>query len=150
LASYLGPEIEDLPLDEPIPAWILDREVDPATFARSLGYRQTIVTWARARGQALPLRAMVREFGGYGARIVVGTPEQAADSIEEWYRSGAADGFNLMIDEFPRGLETVVDHLVPILRAKGIFHHEYEDTTLRGRFRARAGLRPGVHERTSA
>jgi hypothetical protein len=54
-----------------------------------------------------------------------------------WYRTGAADGFNLMIDEFPRGLETVVDELVPVLQQRGVFHREYEDTTLRGRFAAR-------------
>jgi len=69
---------------------------------------------------------------------VVGTPEQAADTIEDWYRSRAADGINLMIDEFPRGLETVVDHLVPILQERGVFHREYEHATLRGRLAARA------------
>jgi alkanesulfonate monooxygenase SsuD/methylene tetrahydromethanopterin reductase-like flavin-dependent oxidoreductase (luciferase family) len=31
-------------------------------------------------------------------RLAVGTPEQLADTIEDWFRSGAVDGFNLMPD----------------------------------------------------
>ncbi|MEK6345783.1 MAG: NtaA/DmoA family FMN-dependent monooxygenase [Curtobacterium sp.] len=135
LGTHLDADLTGLDPDAPVPAWILDREVDPATYGPSLGYHETVVRWVRSHNTSL--RDVLRGFGGYGARIVVGTPEQAADTIEEWYRTGAADGFNLMIDEFPRGLETVVDELVPILQQRGVFHREYEDTTLRGRFAAR-------------
>ncbi|MFJ3383136.1 MULTISPECIES: NtaA/DmoA family FMN-dependent monooxygenase [unclassified Curtobacterium] len=136
LGTHLDADLSDLPLDAPIPAWILDRQVDPVTYGPSLGYHETVVRWVRAHNTTL--RDVLRGFGGYGARIVVGTPEQAADTIEDWYRSRAADGINLMIDEFPRGLETVVDELVPILQERGVFHREYEHTTLRGRLAARA------------
>lgn len=118
-----------------MPADVIDHEIDPATYGPSLGYHETVVRWARANNTTL--RALLRGFGGYGARIVVGTPEQAADTIEEWYRTGAADGFNLMVDEFPTGLETVVDELVPILQERGVFHREYEHETLRARLAAR-------------
>jgi FMN-dependent oxidoreductase (nitrilotriacetate monooxygenase family) len=135
LGTHLDADLTDLDPEAPIPATILDREVDPVTYGPSLGYHETVVRWVRAHNTSL--RQVLRGFGGYGARIVVGTPEQAADTIEEWYRTGAADGFNLMIDEFPRGLETVVDELVPILQRRGVFHREYEDVTLRGRLGAR-------------
>ncbi|MDP4332177.1 NtaA/DmoA family FMN-dependent monooxygenase [Curtobacterium sp. A7_M15] len=135
LGTHLDADLTDLDPEAPIPATILDREVDPVTYGPSLGYHETVVRWVRAHNTSL--RQVLRGFGGYGARIVVGTPEQAADTIEEWYRTGAADGFNLMIDEFPRGLETVVDQLVPILQRRGVFHREYEDVTLRGRLGAR-------------
>jgi hypothetical protein len=42
------------------------------------------------------------------------------------------DGFNLMPDVFPSGLELFVDHVVPILRDRGLFRREYGHTTLRG------------------
>jgi alkanesulfonate monooxygenase SsuD/methylene tetrahydromethanopterin reductase-like flavin-dependent oxidoreductase (luciferase family) len=65
---------------------------------------------------------------------VIGTPEAVADTIEEWFRRGAADGFNLMPDAFPSGLSIVVDEVVPILRSRGLFRHEYAESTLRRRF----------------
>lgn len=117
LGTHLDADLSGLDPDAPIPSAILDREVDPVTYGPSLGYHETVVRWVRANNTSL--RHVLRGFGGYGARIVVGTPEQAADTIEDWYRTGAADGFNLMIDEFPRGLETVVDELVPILQRRG-------------------------------
>ncbi|WIB79049.1 LLM class flavin-dependent oxidoreductase [Curtobacterium sp. MCPF17_002] len=135
LGTHLDADLTGLDPSAPIPAAILDREVDPVTYGPSLGYHETVVRWVRANNTSL--RQVLRGFGGYGARIVVGTPEQAADTIEEWYRTGAADGFNLMIDEFPRGLETVVDELVPVLQRRGVFHRSYEDVTLRGRLAAR-------------
>lgn len=135
LGTHLDADLTGFDPAAPIPTAILDREVDPVTYGPSLGYHETVVRWVRSNNTSL--REVLRGFGGYGARIVVGTPEQAADTVEEWYRTGAADGFNLMIDEFPRGLETVVDELVPILQRRGVFHREYEDVTLRGRFAAR-------------
>jgi len=135
LGTHLDADLSGLDPAAPIPSSILDREVDPVTYGPSLGYHETVVRWVRANNTSL--RDVLRGFGGYGARIVVGTPEQAADTIEDWYRTGAADGVNLMIDEFPRGIETVVDELVPILQRRGVFHREYEDVTLRGRLAAR-------------
>ena len=55
-----------------------------------------------------------------------------ADAIEEWFVAGAVDGFNVMPDVFPSGLELFVDHVVPILRQRGLFRREYRHATLRG------------------
>jgi hypothetical protein len=38
-----------------------------------------------------------------------------------------------MPDRFPDGLEIFVDQVIPLLRRRGLFRHEYEDPTLRGR-----------------
>jgi FMN-dependent oxidoreductase (nitrilotriacetate monooxygenase family) len=140
LGSHLDADLSVFSPDDRLPAEVIDHPIDPATYGPSLGYHETVTTWAREQTAAgATVRDLVRQFGGYGARIVVGTPEQAADTIEEWYRTGAADGFNLMIDEFPRGLETVADHLVPILQERGLFRRSYEEPTLRGRLRASVG-----------
>lgn len=69
--------------------------------------------------------------GGTGHRTIVGTPESIADDIEKWFLAGAADGFNLMPDVLPSGLEIFVDEVVPILRRRGLFRHEYAGKTLR-------------------
>ncbi len=63
--------------------------------------------------------------------MIVGTPEQIADDIEHWFRHGAADGFNLMPDALPDGLQDFVDGVVPILQRRGIFRTGYEGRTLR-------------------
>jgi hypothetical protein len=63
--------------------------------------------------------------------VIVGTPEQIADDIERWFNAGAADGFNLMPDTLPGGLQDFVDGVVPILRRRGIFRADYEGATLR-------------------
>lgn len=140
LADYLGEEIKELDPEQPIPTEILDREIDETTYHRSVSYHQGIVRWIRQNNTSL--RDTLRNFGGYGARIIVGTPEQVADTMEEWFLAGAADGFNLMADEFPRGLETFVEQVVPLLQAKGIFKTEYTETTLRGALRSQGHRYP--------
>lgn len=60
----------------------------------------------------------------------IGTPEQVAERIGEWYRSGAADGF-MLIANLPGLLESFVDGVVPILTERGLFRGEYENMTLR-------------------
>jgi FMN-dependent oxidoreductase (nitrilotriacetate monooxygenase family) len=66
-----------------------------------------------------------------GHRTVVGTPEQIADAIQDWFDHGAADGFNIMPPILPTGLTEFVEHVVPILQRRGIFRTEYEGKTLR-------------------
>jgi alkanesulfonate monooxygenase SsuD/methylene tetrahydromethanopterin reductase-like flavin-dependent oxidoreductase (luciferase family) len=88
-----------------------------------------------ARRDNLTVRELLRALGGgVGHRIIVGTPEQIADDIEAWFRAGAADGFNLMPDVLPSGLETFIDTVVPILQRRGLFRTEYGGSTLRDHF----------------
>ncbi|MGO3884798.1 MAG: LLM class flavin-dependent oxidoreductase [Mycetocola sp.] len=78
------------------------------------------------------VRALLAHLGGgAGHRIVVGTPEQVADDIERWFLAGAADGFNLMPDVLPEGIDLFTDHVVPILRQRGLFREGYSGRTLR-------------------
>jgi hypothetical protein len=63
-----------------------------------------------------------------------------ADTVQLWWESGAADGFNVMAPVLPAGLEAFVDHVVPILQKRGLFRTEYSGKTLRDHY----GLaRPG-------
>ncbi|RAR62617.1 FMN-dependent oxidoreductase (nitrilotriacetate monooxygenase family) [Paraburkholderia unamae] len=101
-------------------------------------------TIAEARRGGHTVRELIRSLaGGGGHRVIVGTPEQVADDIEHWFKGEAADGFNLMPDALPDGLEAFVDGVVPILQRRGLFRTEYEGNTLRSHL----GLeRPGVRE----
>lgn len=127
LAGTLGIAPDRLKLDERLPASL-------ALPANGNGNHTFFnATLALARRQGYSARELIRELaGGGGHRVIVGTPEQIADDIEHWFRHGAADGFNLMPDALPGGLQDFVDGVVPILQRRGIFRTEYEGSTLRG------------------
>ena len=85
-----------------------------------------------ARRERLTVRQLIgRLGGGRGHRTFSGTPEQVADAIQEWFEAGAADGFNIMPPVLPSGLDAFVDHVIPILRDRGLFRREYTGRTLR-------------------
>jgi hypothetical protein len=85
-----------------------------------------------ARRERLTVRQLIgRLGGGRGHRTFSGTPEQVADAIQEWFEKGAADGFNIMPPVLPSGLDAFVDHVIPILRSRGLFRLQYTGHTLR-------------------
>jgi FMN-dependent oxidoreductase (nitrilotriacetate monooxygenase family) len=129
LAGILGIPVDRLQLDARLP--------DDLPLPNNGNGNHTFftVTLALARKQGLTVRALIRELaGGGGHRVLVGTPEQIADEIEHWFRHGAADGFNLMPDALPGGLQDFVDGVVPILPRRGIFRTDYAGRTLREHF----------------
>lgn len=125
LALRVGCKVEDLELDKPMP---IDLIMANEKFRASQGFRAAAVRLAAEK--KLTVRQVLYRNGG-GHRQIVGTPEQAAAMIEDWWRAGAVDGFNLMIDVVPSGLEAFVEHVVPILQRRGVFRTDYTGTTLR-------------------
>jgi alkanesulfonate monooxygenase SsuD/methylene tetrahydromethanopterin reductase-like flavin-dependent oxidoreductase (luciferase family) len=89
---------------------------------------------ARAwREQAAANRWSIRDLviavttrGGF-----VGTATSVADEIERHVRDDAADGFILVPHLTPRGLDDVLDQVVPLLQERGSFRAEYTGATLR-------------------
>jgi N-acetyl-S-(2-succino)cysteine monooxygenase len=67
-----------------------------------------------------------------GGLDFTGTPEGMAELIMKWWDASACDGFTLMPNVLPAQLTAFVDHVVPILRSRGITRTEYAGTTLRG------------------
>ncbi|AUG82029.1 monooxygenase [Kitasatospora sp. MMS16-BH015] len=126
LAAVLGVEPESLPLDRELPADLPEEEQIEG--AKS---RYTLIV-ELARREKLTVRQLIgRLGGGRGHRTFAGTAEQVADTIEHWFRAGAADGFNVMPAVLPSGFETFADRVVPILQERGLFRTEYEGATLR-------------------
>jgi FMN-dependent oxidoreductase (nitrilotriacetate monooxygenase family) len=113
-------------LDEPLPPFILPRPKLEGSQSRS----DLIIELAQREN--LTVREILSRLGGgRGHFTFVGTPDQAADTIISWFEAGAADGFNIMAPALPSELETFIEHVLPILRSKGLFREEYQGTTLR-------------------
>ncbi|MCI4065106.1 LLM class flavin-dependent oxidoreductase [Micromonospora sp. R77] len=125
LSGMTGIDLAALPLDGPLP------DLPDVSAVQSHQSRYQLVV-DLARREQLTIRQLIgRLGGGRGHRVVAGTPEQIADQIELWFTQGAADGFNVMPPLLPHGLEAFVDHVVPLLRRRGLFRHEYTGRTLR-------------------
>jgi FMN-dependent oxidoreductase (nitrilotriacetate monooxygenase family) len=81
-------------------------------------------------------RVLIRDLAAHRATLLqgprfVGTPKRVADQMEEWFTSGACDGFVLAATHFPGAFEDVVRMVIPELRRRGLFRTEYTGTTLR-------------------
>ncbi|TWT11998.1 NtaA/DmoA family FMN-dependent monooxygenase [Streptococcus sp. sy004] len=63
--------------------------------------------------------------------VVVGTAKDVADFLQEWFEAGACDGFSIVPDLAHDGIKSFVEKVVPILQERGIFHEDYEGSTLR-------------------
>jgi FMN-dependent oxidoreductase (nitrilotriacetate monooxygenase family) len=61
----------------------------------------------------------------------VGTGSEVADQMEEWFSSGACDGFVLAATHCPGAYEDVVRLVVPELQRRGVFRDRYTGETLR-------------------
>ncbi|MBO0767267.1 MAG: LLM class flavin-dependent oxidoreductase [Solirubrobacterales bacterium] len=127
IAWQLGVDPDELAWEEPLPASLLEGTELSAN--GSQGAREIVVNIARDNRE-LTLRQLAERVLTWH-RLFVGTPEQLADDLQEWFEAGVVDGFNLMPDVNPSGIELFVDHVVPILRERGLFRHEYAGTTLR-------------------
>lgn len=128
LSQMLQVELTEGDLDKPLPAL---PKVEDINGAKS---RFALVADLAARDHLTVRQVIERLAGGRGHRVVVGTPEQVADALEQWFRGGAADGFNVMPPYLPGGLEDFVDHVVPELQRRDLFRTDYEAGTLRERY----------------
>ena len=134
--EYFSPEYQAgwlLEVDVDVTGADLDGPVPACAFPESTETHQTALAGYRAlaaEGNPTVREFLYRTVNGWGASVV-GTPEQIVDSIEEWFDARAADGFVLQDSGLPRQFEDFVDQVVPLLRKRGLFRHEYVGTTLR-------------------
>jgi alkanesulfonate monooxygenase len=122
LSEMLGTDISSYPLDGPLP------EV-PLTNSQQ-GRQKVIIEMARREN--LTIRQLYKRVSGARAhRTICGTAADIADSLEHWYTSGAADGFNILNLTFPDGFVDFADLVVPELQRRKLFRTTYEGRTLR-------------------
>jgi len=125
-----GCDFSHLPLDRPLTT---DDFPDPATVQAARSRTEVIVGMV-AREKPTLRQLLARLAGARGHFIFAGTPEQVADELEAWFKSGAADGFNLMPPIIPWMLEIFVEEVVPLLQQRGLFREEYKGTMLRDHY----------------
>ncbi len=61
---------------------------------------------------------------------VVGTPEQIADQLTAW-RDAGVDGINVFNWRIPGSYDEFIDHVLPVLRERGLAQRAYAPGTLR-------------------
>lgn len=129
LRRLLGQDFSGYDLDGPFPREKLQLTGDLAVASRSNLVLDIV------RNENLTIRqVMHRLAGARGHWVVTGIPEKIADEIETWFENGAADGFNVMPPWLPGGFDIFAEHVVPILRKRGLFREDYTGTTLREHF----------------
>ncbi|MEV0066701.1 NtaA/DmoA family FMN-dependent monooxygenase [Amycolatopsis sp. NPDC050768] len=75
------------------------------------------------------------------SKRVVGTPEQIVENIARWQDAGV-DGINLEYVISPTSFNEFVDHVVPLLQARGLMQREYRPGTLREKLFPDGGPQP--------
>lgn len=125
-----GHDFSHLPLDK-----VLAPEDFPDPGHVQAARSRTEVIVGLVRREKPTLRQLLEYMAGARGHFVTsGTPEQIADLIEDWFRDGAADGFNLMPPVLPAMLEVFVAEVVPLLQKRGLFRTAYGGETLRAHY----------------
>jgi FMN-dependent oxidoreductase (nitrilotriacetate monooxygenase family) len=115
-------DFSQYPLDEPFP--------DLGDLG-SNGYRGGAERIKRvAHDEKLTLRQTALRFATRPSPFV-GSPDTVADAIELWFKEEAADGFNVRVSS-PTDFDAFITQVLPLLRQRGLFRHEYQYDTLRG------------------
>ena len=129
LKRMIGVDLSGYDLDGPVPRHIID-----TNGPKGLASRFQLVVDIVDRENPTIRQLIRRLAGARGHRVVVGTPEHVANEIQTWFEQGAADGFNVMPPYLTGGFDSFVAEVVPILRRRGLFRHEYSGSTLRDHY----------------
>ena len=125
-----GHDFSHLPLDKPLSP---EDFPDPGTVEAARSRTEVIV--GLVRREKPTLRQLLTSLAGArGHFVTAGTPEQVADLMQDWFESGAADGFNLMPPLLPLMLDVFVAEVVPLLQRRGLFRTAYQGDTLRDHY----------------
>lgn len=112
-------------LDRPFPMEALPSDEQ---LKNGVGWRQSVVSLAAEEN--LTVRELLSRAPSAHHHIV-GTADAVADAMEERLEAEAADGFTMMVDMLPEGVDDIVNLLVPELQRRGLFHKEYSHHYLR-------------------
>jgi FMN-dependent oxidoreductase (nitrilotriacetate monooxygenase family) len=123
LSGLIGaPDLSKYQLDGPLPEM-------PETNGPK-GRQRLLVEVARREG--LTIRDLYLNIAlTSGHRLVLGTPEEVADQLEDWFVHEGCDGYNVAPPYLPGAFDDFVTLVVPELQRRGLVRQEYEGTTLR-------------------
>lgn len=122
VSARVGHDLSAYPLDGPVP------DLPPTDMSH--GFYKTLLAAARRENMTLrDLYNLVAAARGHW--VLPGSVKTIADTLEQWFTTGAADGFIVMPAWFPQQFDAFVDQVVPELQRRGLFRTEYAGTTLR-------------------
>lgn len=125
----------------------LDRPLGPV---KSQGNQSATEALTRREEEVWTPRKIANHLHAGRGAVIVGTPEQVADSLEQWVEAAGIDGFNLSNGFRFQTMEDFVDMVVPELQKRGAFKTSYREGTLREKLRGRTGARlPDSHPAAS-
>ena len=140
--SFHGFDLRQYGLDDPFPLRAIEAVAE--------GFKGNMTQMLRvARAEALTVREFVMRFG-FPKDDFVGTAEDIADEMQQWFDQEACDGF-MLVESQPGQLRLFADRVAPILRERGLLRKEYSGTSLRehlglprpdNQFAASGGLPP--------
>lgn len=119
--------LDDLPLEKPVPAERFDVWKTHPSGPRILAYKTVATTPGNT------LRDLLINFSSaMGHNLVCGSAESIADQMVSWFEGYACDGFSLNAPTFPNSVDGICKYLVPILQERGYANQDYRADTLRG------------------
>lgn len=123
LSSYLKRDLSQYPRDHPLP---------PLPDEDSFNGIRTTLQLIRDYDPSLTILELGRLLlQSSDSWLVTGSAQEVADTLIRIYRSGAADGFNLMFPLLPGDFERFTEQVVPLLKASGVMKMQYAPGTLR-------------------
>jgi FMN-dependent oxidoreductase (nitrilotriacetate monooxygenase family) len=127
------PDLTGYDLDSPVPEIAMTNDQmreGMKTSAREPEF--TAALMERTRREKLTIRQLFDVISaGFWSLGVIGTPATVADLMQEWFTTGAADGFNVQPPDLPGSGTDFVELVIPELQRRGLFRREYEGRTLR-------------------
>lgn len=122
MSGWMGIDLSQYSWDEPIgnvPSNAIQSVLEHLQAEADLGREWTVGDLARRNS-----------IGGLGPTLV-GSGEHVADELERWVAESDVDGFNLAYAVAPETWEDVIEHVIPVLRERGVYPSEYVPGTLR-------------------
>jgi len=136
VSGRIGYDVSGYPLDGPVPP-------PPPSEGGQTFHR---VLYEKAQRESMTLRDLYNlTAAARGHWVICGTPARIADTLEEWFVEGAADGFNILPPYFPGAFADFVDLVVPELQRRGLFRRAYRGTMLRDHLGLQRVAAPMVH-----
>lgn len=136
MSGWMGIDLSQYDLDEPVGN------------VESNAIRSVIQNYEESakNGEEFTVRDIATggAIGGLGPTLVGGA-ETIADLLQEWVDDTDVDGFNLAYAITPGTFEDIVEHVIPVLRARGAYPEEYVPGTLREKLHGDGDRLPTDH-----
>ncbi|MFM2384350.1 MAG: hypothetical protein RL166_224 [Actinomycetota bacterium] len=126
LSGQVGIPVEELDPNKPLPVELFDKI---PTDDEVIQYRRNDIGGV-AQANGFTVKQLVHHNLTRGQRTIFGTPEQIADTIEEWVDTNVGDGFNVNAYIQPLGVERFKD-VITELQNRGRYRRDYDHTTFR-------------------